>query len=137
MFKNSNTIIIILVIIAIIGLSGCAKKTSNSTFGEKHISLDSIKVSNYTNGNYSEHNNTIYYVSGYIINKNPIDALNVKLKVITYDSNNDTVAINETPTLNPKSIPANGNSALYARFYDPEKRIVRFKIQIIDAKAEY
>ena len=80
------------------GISGCTTKTAtNGTFGEKKLSLDAIKVSDNTTGNYSETNDTRYYVTGYIINGNPIDALNVKLKVTTYDSQNNIVAVNDTP----------------------------------------
>lgn len=74
-------------------------------------------------------------MSGYLINGNEIDALNVKLKVTTFDAQNNALAINDTPYLDPKDIPANGNSRFYARFSDPDKRIVNFKVEILDAKS--
>jgi len=130
--------IIIIIILFIVTISGCTSKTTtNGTFGEKTLSLDAIKVSDNTTGNYSESNDTRYYVSGYINNKNSIDALNVKLKVTTYDSQNNIVDVNDTPTLDPKNIPANGNSVFYARFSDPNKKIVRFSIEVVDAKSNY
>ena len=137
MLKKSNVMILIL-LTSIIIISGCTTKTAaNGTFGEKKLSLDAITVSDNTTGNYSETNDTRYYVTGYIINGNPIDALNVKLKVTTYDSQNNTVAVNDTPFLDLKNIPANGNSYFYARFSDPDKRIVKFKVEILDAKSDY
>jgi hypothetical protein len=136
MFKQYLIVIFILLTI-IAGISGCTTKTAtNGTWGEKKLSLDAIIVSDNTTGNRSITNNTRYYVSGYLINGNPIDALNVKLKVTTYDSQNNTVSINDTPYLNPTDIPANGNSYFYARFSDPDKKIVNFKVEIVDAKSK-
>lgn len=135
MFKQYFIVILILLTV-IAGISGCTTKTAtNGTFGEKTLSLDAITVSNKTIGNYSETNDTLYYVSGNIVNQNSIDALNVKLKVTTYDSQNNTIAVNETPYINPKDIPAKGNSYFYASFSDPDKRIVNFKVEILDAKS--
>jgi hypothetical protein len=136
MFKQYLIVIFILLTI-IAGISGCTTKTAtNGTWGEKKLSLDAITVSDNTTGNRSITNNTRYYVTGYLINGNPIDALNVKLKVTTYDSQNNTVSINDTPYLNPTDIPANGNSYFYARFSDPDKKIVNFKVEIVDAKSK-
>jgi len=135
--SKQSVVIILLLLTFIMGISGCTEKNAvNGTFGEKKLSLDAIIVSNTTNGNYSETNDTLYYVTGDIINGNPTDALNVKLKVTTYDSQNNTVAVNETPYLDPKDVPANGNSYFYASFSDPEKKIVRFKVEILDAKSK-
>ena len=135
MFKQYLIVIFILLTI-IAGISGCTTKTAtNGTWGEKNFSLNSITVSDNTTGNRSMTNDTRYYVSGYLINGNPGDALNVKLKVITYDSQNNTVSVNDTPYLNPTDIPSNGNSFFYARFSDPDKKIVNFKVEIIDAKS--
>ena len=135
MFKQYLIVIFILLTI-IAGISGCTTKTAtNGTWGEKNFSLNSITVSDNTTGNRSMTNDTLYYVSGYLINGNPGDALNVKLKVTTYDSQNNTVSVNDTPYLYPTDIPANGNSYFYARFSDPDKKIVNFKVEIIDAKS--
>jgi len=136
MFKKSIVMILILITV-LVAISGCTTKTAtNGTFGEKKLSLDAITVSENTTGNRSERNDTLYYVTGYIVNGNPIDALNVKLKVTTYDSQNNTVAVNDTPYLEPKDILSNGNSYFYARFDDPEKKIVKFKVEILDAKSK-
>ena len=131
-------IIIFIVLTIIAGISGCTTKTAtNGTWGEKKLSLDAITVSDNTTGNRSMTNDTRYYVSGYLINGNSIDALNVKVKVTTYDSQNNTVSVNDTPYLYPTDIPANGNSFFYARFSDPNKKIVNFKVEIIDAKSRF
>lgn len=136
MFKEYLLVILILLTI-IAGISGCTTKTAtNGTFGEKKLSLDAVTVSENTTGNRSETNDTRYYVSGYLINGNEIDALNVKLMVTTFDAQNNTVAVNDTPYFEPKDIPANGNSRFYARFSDPDKRIVYFKVEIVDAKSK-
>lgn len=136
MFKEYFLVILIILTI-IAGISGCTTKTAtNGTFGEKKLSLDAITVSENTTGNRSETNDTRYYVSGYLINGNENDALNVKIKVTTFDAQNNTVAINETPSLDPDDIPVNENSRFYARFSDPDKRIVNFKVEILDAKSK-
>jgi len=136
--RNITPFLIIILLISIIFSSACIENTkANNTWGEKKISIESISISNDTNGNHSEQNDSVYYVNGYLINKNPYEALNVKINVITYYSNGTIFAINNTPYLNPKNIPANGKSYLYARFEDPDNKIVRFDIKIIDAKGEY
>lgn len=118
--------------------SGCIKNTeANSTWGEKQISLDAIKVSDNTTGNRSETNESRYYVWGYIDNNNPLEAIDAKIKVTTFDANGTAVAVNETPYLRPPNLPANGSSYFYARFNDPDKKISTYKVEILDAKAEY
>lgn len=137
MFKQS-LIVILLLLTAMVVVSGCTTKTApNGTFGGKNLSLDAITVSGNTTGNYSEMNVTHYYVKGYLINGNQIDALNVKLKVTTYDSQNNTVAVNDTPSLDPNSIPAKGSAYFYAGFTNPEKNIVRYTVEILGAKSQY
>ena len=128
----------IVLFIGIMFSSGCIDNTkANSTWGEKKISLDAMKVSDNTTGNRSETNSSRYYVYGYIDNNNPYEALNVKMKVTTYTSNGTVFAVNDTPYLKPSRIPANGESYFYARFSDPNKKIVRYDVKILDAKAEY
>jgi len=117
--------------------SGCIDNTkANSTWGEKKLSLDTITVSN-TVSNRSEQNDSIYYIKGYINNQNTFEALDVKIKVTTYYPNGTIFAVNETPYLNPKNIPAKGKSYLYAVFDDPDKKIAKFEVKILSAKGEY
>jgi len=133
-----TTILIFLLLTGIIINSGCIDNTkTNNTWGEKKISMDAIKVYNGTIGNRSENNDSIYYVSGYILNQNPYEALDPKIEVTTYYSNGTVFAVNDTPYLDPKSIPANGKSRLYARFNDPDKKIAKFEVKILSAKSEY
>jgi len=130
--------VLIVLIVGIISISGCIENTkANSTWGEKKISLDAIKVSNNTTGNRSERNDSIYYVSGYINNNNPHEAFKVKITVTTFYSNGTVFAVNDTPYLDPKNIPANSESYMYARFSDPDKKIAKYEVKILDAKAEY
>lgn len=118
--------------------SGCIENTkSNSTWGEKKLSMDSIKVSNNTVGNRSENNDSVYYVNGYIINQNPFEALDPKITVTTFDSNGTVFAVNDIPYMEPKNLPANDKSYFYARFEDPDKKIAKFEVKIISAKGEY
>ncbi len=136
--KTTLPLLMIILLFIVLCTAGCIENTkANSTWGEKKIYIDAIKISNNTNGNYSEQNESIYYVSGSIINENPYEALNLKINVTTYYSNGTVFAVNATPHLNPKSIPANGKSNFYASFSDPDKKIARFEVKILDAKAEY
>ncbi|MBI4813225.1 MAG: hypothetical protein HY802_02440 [Methanobacterium sp.] len=133
-----TTILIFLLLTGIILNSGCIENTkANSTWGEKKISMDAITVSNDTVGNRSENNDSIYYVSGYILNQNPYEALNPKIEVTTYYSNGTVFAVNDTPYLDPNNLPINGKSRLYARFEDPDKKIAKFEVKILSAKSEY
>jgi capsule polysaccharide export protein KpsE/RkpR len=136
-----NKIIPILSISIILGvllISGCIDNTkSNSTWGEKKLSLDTLKISNSTVGNRSEQNDSIYYVSGYISNKNSFEALNPKIQITTYYANGTVFAVNDTPYLDPQNIPGTGKSYFYARFEDPNKQISRFEVKILSAKGQY
>jgi ABC-type dipeptide/oligopeptide/nickel transport system ATPase subunit len=130
--------ILIGLVVGIISISGCIENTkANSTWGEKKISMDAIKVSNDTVGNRSEYNDSIYYVSGYILNQNPYEALDPKITVTTYYSNGTVFAVNDTPHLNPQNIPAKGKSSFFARFEDPDIKIAKFEVKILSAKGEY
>lgn len=136
--KKIVTILILILLSLVLASSGCIKNTeATSIWGEKKISLDNIKVANNTTGNHSLINESRYHVYGYINNDNPYDALNVKIKVTTFDSNGTAFALNDTPYLEPKSIPAKGSSYFYARFNDPDKKIATFKVEVLSAKAEY
>ncbi len=131
-------IIIISFILLAVVCSGCINTNkTNNTWGDKKISLDAIKVSNSTVGNRSENNDSIYYVSGYIINQNSFEALDPKITVTTYYSNGTVFAVNDTPYMDPKNIPANGKSYFYTRFDDPDKKIARFEVKILSAKGQY
>lgn len=134
---NKKLVTIIIILFAVI-ISGCTTKTANNgTFGEKKISIDNIKVSNNTTSYYSGSNDTNFFVEGYIINENVNDAFNVKIKIITFDAQNNIVGINDTPYMKLKNIPSNESSYFIARFFDPDKKIVRFQVEVIDAKSEF
>ena len=137
MHRLMETIILFLFIGIVLG-SGCIENTkANNTWGEKKISMDAIKIANNTTGNRSETNESIYYVSGYVINDNPYEALELKLRVTTYTSNGSVFAVNNKPFIRPKIIPANGASYFYARFLDPDKNITKYEVKILSAKGEF
>ena len=110
MFKQS-IIVILLLLTAIVAISGCTTKTAtNGTFGEKVISKDSILISNNTTADYDiyeNYNNGIeyYYIEGYLENNNPYDAFHVKLNATAYDANGNVFATNDSAYLNPTTIP--------------------------------
>jgi len=131
-------ILILLILIGIILNSGCIENTkSNSTWGEKKLSMDAIKISDNTTGNRSETNESRYYVSGYVTNDNPYEALELKLRITTFTSNGSVFAVNDNPYVEPKSIPANGASYFYASFSDPDKNITKYEVKILSAKGEF
>lgn len=140
MMRKLGILIIMFLLACVLCTSGCIKTTpTNSTFGEKKISLDSLKVLNNTrSGNYTSESTNHYYVEGNISNSNPIDALNVKIKATFYDINGSAVVTNKTVYvyLEPKNIPANGISYFYIEVPDPKQEIVDFKINVIRAEAE-
>lgn len=138
MGKNFVVILIFSLMVMVLVNSGCIDNTQfNSTWGEKKISIDAIKISSNTTGNRSKTNEAQYYVYGCIENNNPLEAVNPKIKVTTYYANGTLFAVNDTPYINPKNIPAKGSSNFYARFNDPDKQIYNFTVEILDAKAEY
>lgn len=136
--QKTRIMIMTILLLGIISISGCIDtQKTNSTWGEKKLLTDLIKVSNGTVGNRSEENESIYHVYGYIENDNPFEALDPKIKVYTYFSNGTEYAVNDTPYLEPKNIPATGKSYFYARFEDPNKQIATFEVKIISAKGQY
>jgi hypothetical protein len=138
MGKKLLGIMIISFILFAVACSGCIENTTaNSTWGEKKLSMDAIKVSNSTVGNRSENNDSVYYVSGYILNQNPYEALDPKIEVTTYYSNGTVFAVNNTLYLNPNNLPANGKSYFYAKFEDPDKKIATFEVKFLSAKGQY
>lgn len=138
MGKKFTIILTLSLIVMVLANSGCIDNTKgNSTWGERQISLDDIKISANTTGNYSENNQSRYYVYGYLDNDNPFEAINTKIKITTYYENGTVFAVNETPTIYPKNIPGKGSSYFYARFHDPDKLIYNFTVDILDAKGEY
>lgn len=138
MKKNIDIIIMFLVFICLTSISGCIDNTkANGTWGEKKLSMDAIKVSNDTTGNRSENNNSVFYVYGYIINNNTIEALDPKIIVTTYYSNGTVFAVNDNPYMEPKNLPANDKTYFYARFEDPDKKIAKFEVKVLSAKGEY
>ena len=131
-------IVIFISIVCLVFSSGCIENTkANSTWGEKKLSLDTLKISNNTIGNRSEQNESIYYVSGYISNQNSFEALDPKIRVTTYYANGTVFAVNDTPFLKPQNIPGTGKSYFYARFEDPNKQIAKFEVKILSAKGQY
>ena len=129
---------IFLVIVFLINVCGCIDNTkANSTWGEKKISLDAIKVSQNTTGNRSETNESRYYVYGYIENDNPFEAFNLKMKITTFYENGTVFAVNTTPKIKPQTIPGKGSSFFYARFHDPHQNIHNFTVEISSAKGEF
>lgn len=131
-------IIFSLMLITVVN-SGCIKDTTaNSTWGEKKISLDALKIANNTTaGNDTYEGTNYYFIEGYVLNNNPFNALEVEMKSTFYAANGSVVTTNNTVYLEPKTIPANGMSYFYFEVADPNKLIVKYKIDIVNAKAEY
>ena len=120
------------------GMSGFAvNTTSNSTWGEKQISVGAINVLNNSTMDNYEYNGTNYtYIEGYVQNNNNYDAFNVKMNATAYDEYGNIVATNDTVYLQLKNIPGNGETLFYVDFLDPDKKIVRIEVNVVDAKAE-
>lgn len=100
--------------------------------------MDLLKFSNNTTtGNYTYNGTYYYYVEGYILNKNSVDALDVKINATFFDVNGSEV--NTKPPyvyLESKSIPANGKVYFYVEVPDQNQEIMDFKLKVISAKAE-
>jgi len=138
MFNKSLIIIVIILFAVLVSISGCTtKEAANGTFGEKTISLDKFEISDSYAEHYDYENMTYYYIEGNVTNKNDIDAIDLKMEATAFDENGTIVDINKSPYLDPKAIPALGVSYFYFEFSDPNKRIARYEIKIINAKSSY
>lgn len=133
--------IIIILFIIIVAISGCTTKTAtNGTFGEKTVSISSIYLSNNTTSDLYNNTDTglqYYYISGYLVNNNSYDALNVKIVSTAYDENGNVVATNDSAYLNPTSLPAKGVSEFYVDFPDNNSNIVKYEVKILSASGTY
>lgn len=136
MFKRS-IIVLILLVTAIVSISGCTTKTAtNGTFGEKIISIDSIYLSNNsTTGNYTYNGTEYYYIEGYLLNNNSYEAFHVKVNSIAYDIDGNVIATNDSAYLNPVSIPGKGVSYFEVEFNDSSHNIARYQINVVNATA--
>ncbi len=125
--------LIIIILIVVVGISGCTTKTAtNGTFGEKSISIsDLIEANNTTADHYIDNGIQYYYIDGYIKNNNNYDVFNVKFNAIAYDANGNVVATNDTAYLN--TIPSKGITEFYIDFPDPNSKIVRYDLKIVNA----
>lgn len=133
---KKHLIIVLLLITVIISISGCTtKEATNGTFGEKTISINNITIVDNVTARYSESNATMYYVTGYLKNNNKYDAFNLKMKATVFDAEGNVVAVNDTVYLNPKVVPAQGESFFGFRFVDSDNRIVRYELELISADA--
>lgn len=134
MFKK---MIIIVLVLFTISISGCTTKTaSNGTFGEKIVYVNSIYLSNNTTTDVYTNTNTgiqYYYIKGNLINDNSNDVIKVKMIATAYDTNGNVVATNDSPYLNPSSIPAKGYSEFYVDFPDSDNNIVKYDVKILSA----
>lgn len=145
---NKKTLIplifIITLILAVAGTVLLAEKsgltinaTASNTFGEKSISIDAINVLNNSTMDTYEYNGTTYtYLEGYVQNNNKYDALHVKMNATAYDQYGNVFANNRTVHINSGNIPAEGVSYFYVIYPDPDKKITRIEVNVIDARAK-
>ena len=132
---SKQLMIILLILTATVAISGCTTKTAtNGTFGEKSIVLNLVELSNNTTvGNYTYNGTEYYYIEGYLINKNPYDAFNVKVNSTAYDAHGNVIATNDSPNLDPVSIPSNSNSFFFVEFKDPKNSIMKYDVKVVSA----
>ncbi len=125
-------------IVLLAGMSGFAiNTTANSTFGEKQISIDAIKVLNNSTEDIYEYNGTTYsYLEGYVQNNNKYDAFNVKMNATAYDEYGNIVATNDSVYLQSKNIPGESETLFYVDFPDQDNKITRIEVNVVDAKAK-
>jgi hypothetical protein len=130
--KTGTTILILLMVIVIVGVSGCTeKKATNGTWGEKStVTVDSLHLVNITADHYDYNGTTYYYVLGYIQNTAGNDATNVNVITTTYDASGNVFATNDTTYIKPTNVPATGRSEFYANFKDPNNKIVNYDVKM-------
>ncbi len=138
MFKRS-IIVIILLLTAIISISGCTTKTAtNGTFGEKFISVNSIYLSNNATADNYSYNGTEYYeIEGYLVNNNPYDAFNVIVNSTAYNANGSVVATNNSAYLDPTIIPLMVHLIFMWNLMILIQKIVRYDVKVINATSTY
>lgn len=138
MAKNPILIVLIFLMV-IVSTSGCTttKNATNGTFGEKTVTINNITIVNNITAENLEYNGTKYYIiKGYLKNNNKFDAFNLKMKATVFDAEGNVVAVNNTPYLNPKVLPAEDVSLFSFVFIDNDNRIVRYELQLISVDAE-
>ncbi|MBI5680857.1 MAG: hypothetical protein HZC47_08195 [Methanobacterium sp.] len=129
-------LLILFLFLIMVGISGCTiDPIANSTFGEKPpLAINNLEITNSSGAPY-QYNGTNYYgIAGIVKNNGEEDTRYVKMEAIGYDKENKTIATNDTVELDPKIIQGKGKSNFYFDLYDPNKKIVRFEIKVIDVK---
>lgn len=129
------TIVLILAITGIVltaQMSGLAvNTTANSTFGEKPPATTSdLYIVNSTGDHFDRNGTSYYYVWGYVGNKAQLGASNVQITAKVFDEYNNSIAVNSTSPYRPEVIPAEGESYYYLGFEDPERKIVRYELNV-------
>ena len=136
--KKALIPLILLIILATVFTSGCETKTANQTWGEKKINLTLIEVSKNTTAGHDEYDGVNYfYIEGWLLNKNPFDALDVKVKGTFFDDKGNIILVNDTPELETNNIASYGKSFFYFEIVDPQNKIVNYKVEVTDAKSAY
>jgi hypothetical protein len=130
--KTGTTILILLMVIVLVGVSGCTeKKATNGTWGEKPtVTTDSLHLINITADHYDYNGTKYYYVEGYIQNTAENDATNVNIITTAYNASGKAFATNETAYIKPTNVPAMGQSEFYVNFEDPNNEIVNYTVKV-------
>ncbi|WP_414468877.1 hypothetical protein [Methanobacterium sp. ACI-7] len=131
-------VLCILLLFTTISVSGCTiNKESQQTWGERELaSLSTLNIINSTSEYeyYEENgiNNGYFCIYGEIKNNYGDDAFNIKIRGVGYDKKGNIVASNKSGEyMSPRTIPANGVSSFAIYIYDPRKKIVDYKLEIL------
>lgn len=125
-------LIIILIIMFIVGISGCTiKNSANETFGEKKpVGAESLFIINSTGQDYEYNGTTTYYVWGYIGNNGGEPSKNVNITAKVFDEKRELIATNSTTKLKPPVINPKSNSYFFISFNDSRKIIANYTLNI-------
>lgn len=128
----NKKIITILIILFMVGISGCTfKTTSDKTFGEKEPAKSSdLYLFNITGDHFDRNGTLIYYVWGYVGNKAQKDASNVTILVKFLSENGTVIGNISTSPKRPQNIPAEGKSYFYTGFKDPKQQVTNYTIEL-------
>lgn len=140
--KIITPILVLILILGIIGISGCT--SSNSTSDQNTTANTVEKKPLPTNTTHPEaakvviasskgsKEDTYYIIEGQIWNKNSFGVSFVIINATGFDKDGKIVATDWTYA-DDNDIPANGKSKFIIMINDPNKQIVKYSVQVYDA----
>jgi hypothetical protein len=124
-----NIISILVLVMAVIGISGCASPFDN-TPPSSHPEAQNVTILS-SSGSFSD--NKTYWINGTLQNNNPFEVASIAYNITGYDKDGNIVSTDWDYADSIDLAPGSKSNFMYY-LDDPNHRIVSYKVRVIDAK---